>query len=155
MARDIQLLKYAYNKILDRKKEILTILNKDNQLNIDDLTIKITPTPDCYIKIKARSLPQTVAHFGLEMFPGCCGATISYNAWIDESFLHKGLGKLLLQIREEASKSCNYTSMWATTIRTNKEAVHLLEKAGYTPLTRFVSSRTDNEITTWFKNLRA
>lgn len=146
MSRDFNLLDYMTRGIVAKKAKICKMLN------ISDFRVRVS---DEYPMVELIDDHGLFAGFLLEMYPGCCGATISYNMHVSTSSRGKGLGKLLLKMQEEASLDAGYTTIWATTIPLTPAANHILENMGYTKVYNFTSARTGNTITVWTKNLRA
>lgn len=146
MSRDRNLLDCMTRGIVAKKAEICKMLD------IPNFRVRVS---DEYPQVELIDDHGLFAALLLEMYPGCCGATISYNMYVSHSSRGKGLGKLLLKMQEEASLGAGYTTIWATTVPLNPAANHILENMGYTKVYNFTSARTGNTITVWTKNLRA
>ena len=151
--RDINLLETAKNLILEKKAEILAMCG------LTELTVKISPAPNSFVTLQSEKddlvhLGRNFAEFGLDMLDGCCGVVVSHHVQVYPSFQGKGLGQLLLQIRQEAILQAGYTMMIATSIADNKRENHILQKNGFKPMHQFVNARTNNTVTMWQKNLR-
>lgn len=96
-----------------------------------------------------------MSRFSIEQLPGCCGAVVFYHASVATDFQNKGLGRLLLAVREEAARKAGYTFAQATVLKTNKAERGILEAEGWETLAEFENQRTENVILVYGKNLRA
>lgn len=120
------------------------------------VTFKVTPdSTHSYIHATILTGAQTVAAFGLIRMPGNCGMVIATAISVYLPYQGKGIGKLLAEIREEASLADGYTLLLETgTIKDNERELKLLTKQGYHEIERFVNNRTKNTIWVMAKNLR-
>jgi len=148
--RDLNLLDIAVEMILNKKAEILAMCG------LTDFTVTILPTPNNFVTLKYLKDGTVcgLAEFGLDMLDGCCGVVVSHHVQVWPSFRGKGLGQLLLQIRQQAILAMGYTMMIATSIARNERENHILQKNGFKPMHQFVNNRTQNTVTMWQKNLR-
>jgi len=109
------------------------------------------------VSITARGLGEyrKIGHFSMEQLPGCCGIVVSYHSAIETQFRGLGIGKLFLEIREDAARRAGYTVILATVVHGNEAEVGLLKQAGWSvspPL--FVNKRTKNAIALYTKELK-
>ena len=156
--RDVNLLEIAKDIVDERKPEILKLLGIPSfQTGISE-----APTPYIYLlhdDIKfTDQIPEPrmlIAEFGMTMLDGCCGVVVSHHVKVAQRYCAKGLGQLLLDIRQRAILRAGYTVMMATSINDNFVENHLLEKNGFKPMNDFVNNRTTNKVIMWQKNLRA
>jgi hypothetical protein len=95
-----------------------------------------------------------MASFSIAEFPGNCGIAVFYHASVAHDFQHKGLGKLLLELRQEAARKAGYTIAMATVLKTNKAERTILLNAGWGEGSEFVNVRTKNTVVLYTKKLR-
>ena len=156
--RDVRLLEIAKDIVNERKPEILKLLG------IPSFQTVISESPFAYIYLLHDDIKYTggspeprmlIAEFGMAMLDGCCGVVVSYYVLVSERYRAKGLGQLLLDIRQRAILEAGYTVMMATSINNNFIENHILFKNGFKPMNDFVNYRTVNKVVMWQKNLRA
>lgn len=107
-----------------------------------------------------------VSRFSLRELPGCCGILVFYHASVATDFQNKGLGSLLLRVREEAARKAGYSVAMATVLKDNKTETKILADAGWKQLVfpvpntkntvesaSFKNRRTGNEVHQFQKNL--
>lgn len=105
------------------------------------------------IKAKALNEYRTVGKFSMAEFPGCCGVVVNYHAQIETQFRGKGLGKLMLQIREDAARRANYSVLLATVDEKNEPEKNLLTKNKWVRVAAFKNKKTANMISLFIKIL--
>ena len=93
-----------------------------------------------------------VAEFSLQELPGCCGVLVFYHASVAKDFRNRGLGKLLLRVREESAVKAGYTMGMCTVLKTNKEELSIL--ADWEEKHSFTNTRTGNEVKVLMKKLK-
>ena len=157
--RDGVLLGFASQGVVARKEEICKITE------LKDFVVKVSDSPLAYVTLFQREPLKTddgevvydnqIAEFGLTQLEGCCGVVVSCHVKVHPEFRGKGLGQLLLTIREAAVISAGYTVIMATSIANNAVENHILVKNGYKPMNTFTNARTNHLVTMWQKNLRA
>ncbi len=96
---------------------------------------------------------KQVAQFSLAEMPGCCGIIVFYHASIATDFREKGLGSLLLQVRERAGILAGYSMAQATVLRDNEPELSILNKSGWMSFTVFPNDRTGNQVVILTKTL--
>ena len=94
-----------------------------------------------------------VSAFSMKEFPGCCGIVVFYHASVAEDFRGKGLGKLLLTLREESARKAGYTQAYATVLESNKAELAILGAAKWESMDRFENQRTRNIVVSLKKSL--
>lgn len=96
-----------------------------------------------------------VSSFSLAELPGCCGILVFYHASVATDFQKKGLGSLLLRVREETARKAGYSVAMATVLKYNEAELSILEKANWTKIgiptgvsrsQVFRNRRTNNEV---------
>jgi len=87
-----------------------------------------------------------ISSFSIAQFPGCCGIAVFYHASVAADFQSKGLGALLLRLREEAARKAGFTFAQATVLKTNKRELSILSKAGWEVTGEFENRRTRNVV---------
>ncbi len=96
-----------------------------------------------------------ISRFSIKELPGCCGLAVFYHCSVATDFQKKGLGTLLLRLREESAHKAGYSYAQATVVKENKAEIAILEKNGWKMLATFKSRRTNNTILVFGKNLRS
>ena len=96
---------------------------------------------------------RQVAQFSLAEMPGCCGILVFFHASIATDFRSKGLGSLLLEVRERAAVLAGYSTTQATVLKKNKAELTILNKAGWLSFMVFKNERTGNEVVILTKSL--
>jgi GNAT superfamily N-acetyltransferase len=86
-----------------------------------------------------------ISRFSMNQLPGCCGVIVFYHASVALDFRGRGLGSLLLRLREEAARKAGFTLALAT-VEGNEEERSILEKAGWKQLESFNDHRTGNQV---------
>ena len=101
-----------------------------------------------------------VSRFSLRELPGCCGILVFYHASVATDFQNKGLGSLLLRVREEAARKAGYSVGMATVLAENDAEIHILTSAGWketgllsAPGGGFINRRTRNRVKQFQKEL--
>lgn len=88
-----------------------------------------------------------MSRFSIDQLPGCCGIVVFYHASVAEDFRKKGLGSLLLKLREEAARKAGYTVALATVLATNEDEISILGKGGWVESAPvFKNKRTSNKV---------
>jgi len=87
-----------------------------------------------------------ISAFSIAELPGCCGVAVFYHCSVATDFQNKGLGKLLLILREEAARKAGYTYAQATVLKANKAELKILKDQGWKPLADFKNKRTGHEV---------
>ena len=96
-----------------------------------------------------------MASFSMAMLPGCCGVCVFYHASVATDFGSKGLGSLLLQLREEAARKAGYCVALATVLKNNEAERHILESHGnWQKVSEFKNLRTNNVVYVYTTRLR-
>ncbi len=95
-----------------------------------------------------------IAEFYLQELPGCCGILVFYHASVAKDYRGKGLGKLLLKVREESAVKAGYTVGLCTVLKDNKTENKILSMGGWEVKYDFTNSRTKNKVNTYIKNLK-
>jgi GNAT superfamily N-acetyltransferase len=98
---------------------------------------------------------KNVAQFSVVQLPGCCGVVVFFHASVAEDFRQKGLGSLLLEVREEAAIKAGFTIALATILKSNTTERSLLDKSGWETNAGadFKNVRTKNEVVMLTKRL--
>ena len=96
-----------------------------------------------------------ISHFSIKELPGCCGVAVLYHCSVATDFQSKGLGSLLLQLREESACKAGYSFAQATVVKENKAERAILEKLGWKELASFTNRFTRNGIIVYGKSLRS
>jgi len=96
---------------------------------------------------------RQVAQFSLAEMPGCCGILVFFHASIASDFRRKGLGSLLLDVRERAAVLAGYSTTQATALKKNEAELTILNKAGWLSFMVFTNERTGNEVVILTKSL--
>lgn len=101
-----------------------------------------------------------VSRFSLKELPGCCGILVFYHASVATDFQNKGLGALLLRVREEAARKAGYSVGMATVLDNNTSEIHILAAQGWKSLWQqdskvntFTNRRTGNRVIQFQKSL--
>lgn len=96
-----------------------------------------------------------VASFGMMQMPANCGIVISTGVLVPFPYAGKGIGRLLLEIREAAALLDGYTVAVETgVLGMQDKELNILKKNKYTEMERFVNNRTSSKIWWASKNLR-
>lgn len=96
-----------------------------------------------------------IARFGLGPFLGNCGLAISTGVRVLSPFSGKGLGKILLEVRERALIMEGYSVAIETcAVSLNPGEISLLKKSGYEIIKEFKNLRTGNIIQIFAKDIR-
>jgi len=106
------------------------------------------------ISVYGAGVLKDVASFSLRQLPGCCGILVFYHASVAKDFRDKGLGSLLLQIRERAAILANYTVVMATVLDDNEAEKHILRTNNWNPSYGFKNLRTGNDVSVLYKTLK-
>ncbi len=93
------------------------------------------------------------AYFCMSELPGCCGVVCFHNSYVYTQYRGKGLGRLLLRLRQKAAILAGYTLAMATTIETNGVEQNLLFKEGWATVDNFKNKRTENSVFVLTKKL--
>ncbi len=96
-----------------------------------------------------------ISRFSIKELPGCCGVAVFYHCSVATDFQKKGLGGLLLRLREESAHKAGYSFAQATVVKENKAEISILENNGWKSLAGFKSRRTNNSILVFGKDLRS
>lgn len=87
-----------------------------------------------------------ISSFSIGELPGCCGVAVFYHCSVATDFQNKGLGKLLLILREEAARKAGYTYAQATVLKSNKPELAILKDQKWDILSDFKNRRTGHEV---------
>jgi hypothetical protein len=87
-----------------------------------------------------------VALFSLVKLPGCCGVCVSYWATVLLQYRHKGLGKLLNNLRIHAARASGYTVMLCTDVTANIHQRQILAANGWHDIYTFTNRRSKNQV---------
>lgn len=102
-----------------------------------------------------NNINPVVATFAMMQMPANCGMVISTAILVPYPYAGKGIGRLLLEIREQAALLDGYTVALETGILGHQDReLNILKKNKYTEMERFVNNRTNNKIWVATKNLR-
>jgi hypothetical protein len=89
---------------------------------------------------------RVLALFGMRTLPGCCGAVVVHNSWINAGLRKRGVGLAMCRARLLAAKAAGYGVAIATTV--TPESARVLYRAGYVVQGKFTNPRTGNTVTT-------
>lgn len=98
---------------------------------------------------------RELSRFSISRLYGCCGVAVFYHASVAKDFRSRGLGTLLLQLREEAARKAGYSLAVATVQADNEEENMILRKAQWELARGFKNIRTGNDIVLYTKELTA
>ena len=98
-------------------------------------------------------LQKCIANWYSQQLPGCCGVLVSYHVGIVESYKGKGLGKILLRLRQKLAYDLGYTVLLCTNRTDNPVQAHLLTRAGFEQAALFQNRRTNNHVSIQYKLL--
>lgn len=87
-----------------------------------------------------------IAHFHLSTFPGCCGICMSFHTSIWPSYQRKGLGKLLMKMKEQIAFENGYTLMVATDKCIHESQMRIFKGAKWVKSAEFRNRRTHNSV---------
>jgi len=96
---------------------------------------------------------KQVAQFSMRQLSGCCGVLVFFHASVANTFRNKGLGTLLLKVRENAAIQAGYTVAQATILETNEAEIRILERANWKTHFQFTNARTGNNVVVMMKTL--
>ena len=100
---------------------------------------------------------KRVAVVYLEEQPACCGLAVTTYTQVDAEYQGKGIGRKLVQIKEDLALHMGYSALQATiSWQYGKKApaeIHLLKSSGWEIDFSFVNRRTMNVITAFHKVL--
>ena len=94
-----------------------------------------------------------IGHFSLTELSGCCGTLVSHGSRVEEKYRGKGIGNLLMLLREDIAKRMKYSQMIATARSTNEVQKFLFSKRGWVMSGSYRNSRTGNMVINYYKNL--
>ena len=123
----------------------LQSLLRENDEEIEDISVDTTNNT---LRVHSR-----LFNFTLTPLPGCCGVMVSYDASVTEKSRGKGLGRSLLQFRQDIAKFEKYGLMIATVLDNNEAQKALLTSEGWASATTFVNPKTKNLVRLMYKVL--
>jgi GNAT superfamily N-acetyltransferase len=89
-------------------------------------------------------------HFKVGLMPGNRRILISFGSFVGLEHRGKGIGRRMLQIRQDVAREAGINLMLATVRDDNKAERHLLRRAGWYVL----SPRPETGVSLWAKKLR-
>jgi len=101
---------------------------------------------DAHRRIVIRISKQHVGSCSISQYPGCCSMCIINNVTILEGFQGIGFGSKLLDMAITQAIKDGYTVLKATTNQHSAPMDLMLEKRGFTCITKFINKRTGNSI---------
>ena len=100
--------------------------------------------------------PEWVASMSFTAFAGCeCAVVISHDSYVSAKWQGKGLGKMLLRLREQALERAKVSQVLATVRDDNAKEIHLLESAGWKRLADWKGRYYGGRASLWGKTLDA
>ena len=112
-----------------------------------EIFAKMNASNEVTITAKALNEYRTVAKFSMAPLPGCCGVCVSYHAQIETQFRRRGIGGILLEVREDAAERAGYTVVLATVLTSNEEERNLLRRHSWQEVGEaFKNKRTGNDV---------
>lgn len=94
-----------------------------------------------------------ISQFSVSELPGCCGVAVFYHCSVATDFQKRGLGGLLLELREEAARKAGYTYAQATVLADNKPEIAILSDHKWEELSKFKNKRTGHTVLVMGKTL--
>lgn len=96
---------------------------------------------------------KEIAHFHLCQVPGCCGMCMSFHTSVAGTYLNKGLGRVLMKLKEQIAFNAGYTLMLATDATRNVAQMKIFDGAKWTRKDLFTNKRTRNEVGVYTRHL--
>lgn len=129
-----------------------------------DCYVPQPPTTNCYaIYVRCEGDTQLLQMFSFyyDMLPSCCGAILAHTLQPSMSVGYRPLVKgmkeyelaheLLVSAWEKAADESGHTKLYYTSVPNQRYIIVAFEKRGFSPVDKFVSQRTNNEISMWSK----
>jgi len=106
-----------------------------------------------YVLFKLYLWKKYVAMWTIAEMRGCCAVCIYTNASVLPKYRRKGIGTIINDIAKLIAYRCNYTTMVATDLTSNKAQLKIFEKNDWTALFKFTNRKTNNEIAFYMSKL--
>ncbi len=137
---------------LDKIATILKLPIGSVKISVQTCTYLVTaPQPD----VGGKAQPHLqIGRFHLVQLPGCCGVVVSFGSSVYPPNQKKGIGNLLMQMREQIAWDCGYTLMLATDVRRDGPQYKLFKKNGWVAVKDFQNRRTNNTVDLQTKALK-
>lgn len=101
-----------------------------------------------------NSVTSFIASFQLSQVPTCCGLCLSSATYVHATFMKKGIGTLLMELKEKIAWDARYSVIMGT-LTTNMEAERKIwKKFGWKEMSSWTNRRSGNTVIVGQKELR-
>lgn len=97
-------------------------------------------------KAADRDSRPVIATFCLCQLPGCCGVCVSYHTQVYDPYRHRGIGKLLMKLKEQLAYDSGYTLMLATDRIRSTYQQKIFTASNWDKAAEFKNRRSGNEV---------
>lgn len=99
-------------------------------------------------------LSGNIAQFNLTQFPSCCGLLLSYTTMVRSEWQKKGIGALVMELKEKIAREAGYTRLMGTLILPSMTAEKKLwDRSGWKVVEEWRNRRSGNMVVTGQKDL--
>lgn len=145
-------IKKVIGEELEKHKEVLADKAKCNaeQITFSSYLLKQAYSIEVAISAGDKDL---LGFFCLSEMPGCCGVMISHHAAVEKEYRNRGVGQVLMKLREDIAKNLGYSLMMCTTRHNNKAQRRVLQNNDWERDQYFPNNRTNNLVEVWTKRI--
>lgn len=98
---------------------------------------------------------STLASFNLAQVPSCCGLCLSWTTVVPSHHSHKGIGTLMMELKEKLAFGAGYSRIMGTLIQSMQFEERIWDKFGWEKQKGWVNTRTGNSVIMGQKHLTA
>lgn len=107
-----------------------------------------------YIQQNNQGLPwvlpnytvSSFAVFNLAQVPSCCGLCLSWTTAVSSYLTHKGIGTLLMELKEKLAFGAGYSRIMGTLIQSMQSEERIWNKFGWEKQKGWINTRTGNTV---------